>query len=123
MSAELELILKIGAIVLPIGVFVGTMKATSSSTKDNIKGLNESINKSITDLKDDVKRDITSLKEDFKEDIVRIEKKQDKHNNFMKRLAEIEFKTQLLFSKYSKELGIAIDQISHDDEDGDNNEG
>jgi len=88
LSAELFVSIIIN--LLAVAFFAGVYVTTVRHLKDNI----EDFKQKIEDLKDDFKQKIGDLKSNFHEKFDAVEKKQDKHNNLIERMALCEASTK-----------------------------
>ena len=74
------IIIQVIAYAVTFGICIGVVKTTLTSIKNDIKGLEIGV----------------------REDVERLEKKQDKHNNFMARLVKIETEHTIVWDDLKK---------------------
>lgn len=100
-----EILLMIVINLLTVAFFAGVFFQTQKQLKDAILQIESQFSKKVQELKDDFQEKIIDLKYDFQEKItdlknnfhekfIRVEQKQDKHNNLIERMALCEASTK-----------------------------
>ena len=91
---SIELWVSIGINLLALAFFAGVFVSTQKQLKENISLLKEEFAKKIDEIKNDFSEKIKDLKNNFHEKIDTLERKQDKHNNLIERMALVEASTK-----------------------------
>lgn len=98
---SIELWVSIVLNLLTLAFFAGVFVTTQKNLKDNLAAFKEEFTKKLDEMKEDfsqkvqgIKFDFTDklrdLKDNFHEKFETLEKKQDKHNNLIERMAKVE---------------------------------
>lgn len=85
-----ELALSIVINIVAIAYFMGKNQTTQDFLKTSIQALEKNIAGKIENLKENIDEKIQDIKEHTRGDFDRLEKKQDKHNNLIERMAKVE---------------------------------
>ena len=91
---SIELWVSIGINLLTLAFFAGVFFQTQKQLKEAIKKIEEGFEKKIQELKDDFADKLKDLKQNFHDKFESVEKKQDKHNNLIERMALCEASTK-----------------------------
>lgn len=91
---SIELWVSIGINLLTLAFFAGVFAATQKQLKENMKVFKDEFTKKIDEMKVDFSERIKDLKNNFHEKFETLEKKQDKHNNLIERMALAEASTK-----------------------------
>ena len=89
-----EILLMIVINLLTVAFFAGVFFQTQKQLKDAILQIESQFSKKVQELKDDFQEKISHLRQDFHEKFIRVEQKQDKHNNLIERMALCEASTK-----------------------------
>lgn len=93
-NIKIELVWMIFVQILSIAFFAGVYVATQKSFKENLLRIEKGFEKQFEDLKKSFDEKIADLKANFHEKFEAVEKKQDKHNNLIERMAIVEQSTK-----------------------------
>lgn len=91
---SIELWVSIGINLLTLAYFAGVFATTQKQLKENMKSFKDEFTKKIDEMKADFSERIKDLKNNFHEKFDTLEKKQDKHNNLIERMALAEASTK-----------------------------
>ena len=91
---SIELWVSIGINLLTLAFFAGVFFQTQKQLKEAIEKIETGFEKKIQELKDDFLEKINDLKQNFHDKFESVEKKQDKHNNLIERMALCEASTK-----------------------------
>ena len=85
------------------GILIGVVKTTLKGLKTDIGVLNKKVNDDIKGLETNLNEKIKGLETGGKEDMERLEKKQDKHNEFIQRFTKVEVEHNIMYKDFEKE--------------------
>ena len=104
-NINIELWVSIGLNLLTLAYFVGVYSQTQKQIKEAICKLETGLKEKIKELKEDYTVKINDLKSNFHEKFESVEKKQDKHNNLIERMALCEASTKSAHKRLDKYEG------------------
>jgi len=109
-NISVELWVSIGINLLALAFFAGIFYATQKQQKEGMQTFNEQVTKKFDEIKENFSEKTRDLKNNFHEKIDALEKKQDKHNNLIERMALVEASTKSAH-KRGDELSDKIEEL------------
>ena len=107
---SIELWVSIGINLLALAFFAGIFYATQKQQKEGMQNFNEQVTKKFDEIKTDFSERLRDLKTNFHDKIDALERKQDKHNNLIERMALVEASTKSAH-KRGDELSDKIEEL------------